>query len=471
MAILAAALSSTDVQGPCHWVSLLLEGWSDPVLSGRNEGGSCLHSACRLGREDIALLLLQHGVDPNIKDRSGNTALRTACHNDQAACAKILLDHGAKASEGDVPVLQAWSVRLYSRSGAVGRGALELGVAICLLRELLRHRPPGHLEHAIFLGYLALYLNLRSGRSGSIPDIDEAVRLTRGILRHRPPGHTERTKSLWNLAAYLHWRSVLTCSTPDMNEAICFLRELLEYPAPEGSERAVYLLQLALSLYWRSVRSGSISDINEAIRLTTEVLEHRPLGHPDRAEALQGLATAVNCRAQISGSLAVVDVDKAVHLCRDALGLRPPGDAKRGSILHSLCLCLIFRFEARQNVHDLNEATSLCREALPLHPPGSDYHIRTLRTLATVLQLQPEHLDEALELSRKSVSLICSAHSDRWEHLMTLASILHRRYKRSGAVMDLEEAITICAKAMALCPPKHIRRHKLLALQANLAEY
>jgi tetratricopeptide (TPR) repeat protein len=256
-----------------------------------------------------------------------------------------------------------------------------------------------------------------------------------------------------------------------VNEAISLLRELVKYPTPEGSENAVYLQQLALSLYLRSVRSGSISDINEAIRLTTEVLEHRPLGHPDRAEALQGLATAVLCRAQISTSTAVADVDKTVHLCRDALGLRPPGDVKRGPILNSLSLCLIFRFEAQQNVHDLDEATSLCRESLPLHPPGGEYHIRTLKMLATVLQLQPKHLDEALQLSRKSVSLIGSTHSDRWEHLMTLASILHQRYKRSGAVVDLEEALTICAKAMALCPPKHIRRHKLVALQANLAEH
>ena len=57
-------------------------------------GGECataLHTASRLGREDIAAILLAHGANPVADDESGSTALSMAAMYGQAAVVKILL--------------------------------------------------------------------------------------------------------------------------------------------------------------------------------------------------------------------------------------------------------------------------------------------------------------------------------------------------------------------------------------------
>ncbi|TEB36827.1 hypothetical protein FA13DRAFT_1727198 [Coprinellus micaceus] len=63
-----------------------------------------------------------------------------------------------------------------------------------------------------------------------------------------------------------------------------------------------------------------------------------------------------------------------------------------------------------------------------------------------------------------------STHPHRWEWLMHLAEVLHCNYKHSGAVEELNEAISVCEEALSLCPPKYYLRPKLLILQVRLAE-
>jgi hypothetical protein len=54
--------------------------------------------------------------------------------------------------------------------------------------------------------------------------------------------------------------------------------------------------------------------------------------------------------------------------------------------------------------------------------------------------------------------------------LTTLATILLRHHERSGAVDELEEAISNFTEALSLCPANHCLRPRLLALQAKLVE-
>ena len=60
-----------------------LEAWVTRYPDAMNApyGGLCetpLHTAARLGREDIAALLLAHGANPDADDESGNTPVTTA---------------------------------------------------------------------------------------------------------------------------------------------------------------------------------------------------------------------------------------------------------------------------------------------------------------------------------------------------------------------------------------------------------
>ncbi|KAJ3501437.1 hypothetical protein NMY22_g18925 [Coprinellus aureogranulatus] len=76
-------------------------------------------------------------------------------------------------------------------------------------------------------------------------------------------------------------------------------------------------------------------------------------------------------------------------------------------------------------------------------------------TLAAALHYKPQYFDEASEV---------------WDILMTLSDILLSHYERSHAIGELEEAVSTCDKALALCPPNHFRRPKLLALWSKLTE-
>ena len=50
-------------------------------------------------------VLLEHGADPNVTDRGGNTALHLAVHTDNVFVAGVLLQHNAQV---DAPNQVTW---------------------------------------------------------------------------------------------------------------------------------------------------------------------------------------------------------------------------------------------------------------------------------------------------------------------------------------------------------------------------
>lgn len=87
----------------------LLERVVDPLAPSSIDPrrGSVLHRAAILGFPDIVRLLLAHGVDPEVQDNRGMTALRAIVPQDSArdqldrACVQALLEGGATPFEAD----------------------------------------------------------------------------------------------------------------------------------------------------------------------------------------------------------------------------------------------------------------------------------------------------------------------------------------------------------------------------------
>jgi tetratricopeptide (TPR) repeat protein len=150
--------------------------------------------------------------------------------------------------------------------------------------------------------------------------------------------------------------------------------------------------------------------------------------------------------------------------------LCPAGNATRGISLNNLAWSYIVRYEALGVVSDLETSISLGRESLRLLHNGHSEWYLALGTLSRALHHKPEYLEEAVKLSREAVELVPPHNPRHWESVMNLSIILHRYWQSSGAVKELEEALSSCKETLERCPPNHSKVPKILALHAELVE-
>ena len=83
------------IAGQIEVADILVRAGAD-VNAGRN-GNTALHAAARFGRTEMAAWLLDHGADPNARDRQGKTPLTLAVDAGHDTVAALLRDHGASA--------------------------------------------------------------------------------------------------------------------------------------------------------------------------------------------------------------------------------------------------------------------------------------------------------------------------------------------------------------------------------------
>ena len=71
-------------------------------LNARNEDGyTALQEAIRWGHDEIIVMLVEFGVDPDIPDVNGRTALHHAAYSDELGAAKLLIARGATVKYKD----------------------------------------------------------------------------------------------------------------------------------------------------------------------------------------------------------------------------------------------------------------------------------------------------------------------------------------------------------------------------------
>jgi tetratricopeptide (TPR) repeat protein len=165
------------------------------------------------------------------------------------------------------------------------------------------------------------------------------------------------------------------------------------------------------------------------------------------------------CRSSLHSVRAawgMVDLDEAIVLDREALGLRPQGHPSRSSSLNNLAVRLSSRYEQLGAMVDLDEAIVLAREALGLCPQGHPNRSMSLSNLAVHLSSRYNQLgamvdlDEAIVLEREALGLCPQGHPNRSLSLNNLAVHLSSRYKQLGAMVDLDEAIILDREALGL---------------------
>ena len=92
--LIAAALAS-DIGGGADVLKILLAAGADPRREDTANHMTALHYAGAQGRIQVAEILLNAGVDINLKDGQGSTALHHAAGDGRLAMVQFLISHGA----------------------------------------------------------------------------------------------------------------------------------------------------------------------------------------------------------------------------------------------------------------------------------------------------------------------------------------------------------------------------------------
>jgi len=73
----------------------------DPNVREDDKGATPLHVAAEYGYSEIVEVLLEHGADPNIRDKYGETPLHVAAAFGNSKVVEVLLEHGADPNARD----------------------------------------------------------------------------------------------------------------------------------------------------------------------------------------------------------------------------------------------------------------------------------------------------------------------------------------------------------------------------------
>lgn len=207
----------------------------------------------------------------------------------------------------------------------------------------------------------------------------------------------------------------------------------------------------AYTLFWRN---NLREHFHSAIEGFQAVLDQCPHGHAHRAAALSNLAHAILC-----GFAKTVesDIDRAVHLFRSALTLRPRGHIDHPLSILDLCHALCKRHSHKKDHSDLREAADLYRSILPLCVEGSHLHRVVFDTngIPYVIEqcnaLPSDPSDESISLRRIVLELCPPRHPHRAYSLNKLAGDLYARFERDGNKDHFYEAVHLSREALAVC--------------------
>ncbi|MFS0694450.1 CHAT domain-containing protein [Streptomyces nitrosporeus] len=283
----------------------------------------------------------------------------------------------------------------------------DLTEALRLLRRAVRLLPAGHPERPVALDDLGTVLSTGHQRTGDAEELNEAVRFLRESVALTVPGHEMLGVRLLNLGTALGLRHRLTEDGEDLREARECRRRAAELPGAGTAHRATLLastaiglmtgqsraadpgaeldeavglfrealaltpadsprftprrLNLAMALLVRHGGKGRARDAREARRLADAVVAALPEDAPDLPGALVMAASARMAAPgfPVSPSL----LDEAIALFGRAVGLTPPGHAKRALRLSNLARCVQGRGVRRGRRADLVEAAGLFRAA------------------------------------------------------------------------------------------------------------
>ncbi|MEU6370093.1 CHAT domain-containing protein [Streptomyces sp. NPDC046931] len=247
--------------------------------------------------------------------------------------------------------------------------------------------------------------------------------------------------------------------------------EILDHPHFHAAEADFRLLcqdRAAVCLCWHALETGQGEELDEAHARLTEILAAAPSW---AADVEYHLGIIEEGRAQLRNSLAQALV--AERRLRAVLAALPPEEARlRPRCMDVLARTLLWLHRHDRDRGSTDEAIALHRAAVTLMPRDSAYRGVIVVMLASSLRARFKEtgrlsdLNEALTLLQETIRGIEFLSVAAYGHT-TLGGLLRERYVRSGDFADLQRSLEAHADAVRFAPEG--RRSWLVALnnQAN----
>ncbi|KAH7129911.1 CHAT domain-containing protein [Dactylonectria estremocensis] len=391
-------------------------------------------------------------------------------------------------------------------------------------RAALDAMPSGDPSRASQLSKLGFYVYARYKRTGSMSDIDEAIRLLKEAVQLTPKNDPNRAQRLVNLCVYWYRKYPMseTQDVHDLEDAIGATRDAVAAVSDTFPNRWVLLNQLGTQLGLLYLRTRELGVIEENIKIQREAINVIPESNPNRIMYYFNLASPLSARFEATGAIA--DLDEALNICRVVVEQTDDGNPKRldrerstqlgnyasmlgdrylrtgamadlqeaitiqqtvcdrvqdddeyidrATCLGNLGIHLSRRYRRIGTVTDLINAIKVGRQACNMTPDGHAFRARYLSNLAILLKHEYfrrddlKDLEEAVRVQREAVKAARKGHPDVVASLHNLGGLLITQHKSTGQMADLEEGLQIGRQVVGLTPENHSNRGTFLSTLA-----
>ncbi|MEU7699765.1 tetratricopeptide repeat protein [Streptomyces sp. NPDC039028] len=198
----------------------------------------------------------------------------------------------------------------------------DLRDALEALQEAASALPDDHAAKPLVLAESGMLLWELHQRTGDRATLDGSVLVQSRALRLMPPQSPEVPGRRSNLGLALRTRGIRTGSIEDLDAAVREGKAAAE-AEPRGSRRRPMVLSVLAGSHWaRFGSNGERADLDDTIGAAEESVAGRYAADPGRAEALRTLGAALAARAGLAGNEhdRCRDLNQAVAVLREAAG-------------------------------------------------------------------------------------------------------------------------------------------------------
>jgi len=274
--------------------------------------------------------------------------------------------------------------------------------------------------------------------------LDRALALLHKAADVTPAQHPHRGERLTNLCAGLLMRHQLTGDPQSLDDAVAVAREAESVTGEESPFRADCLYGLGMALGVRARSIGEQAAEDEAIEVLSQAATTMAGGHPKLVACLQELGLRLGLKAATARD--VTTLERAVGFLQQAVATIDEHDPGYLDLLERLGMMLQMLHERTGSQQAAADSIAVLRRAVDRTPATHPAHSRHHCHLATACRQWYEttgeaaSIEESVTLSRAALADSTSI-SDRAFALGELGSALTLRYRESGDLADLREAV------------------------------